>query len=369
MAAVGDKELVLGTHMDLSGPVAAGMPQLRNGMQMRFDEANEAGGVHGRKIKLIVEDNGSQPQLAVRAADKLIKNDEVFAIVNPFGSGPNAAVVKRAADAKVVYFSPWGASAILRKVSGNSPYLFTTTPNYDTTVGPALVWMIDQFKATKIGFIYQEGPFGELVREGVNVALAAKGMKLAAEAGYKAGDLDFSSQVARMKAAGVEIIMAATITRETVGVMNEVKKIGWNDVKVLTAAPGRTGIVVLLGKAAVEGLYGVGGWRIFAPGSESADTKAWMASYKKRFNLDADENAMLSYAFTDWFVKGLDAAGRDLTPEKMVQALQGLRHSNPIYYDAKRFKDGHIDPETTQIEQVKNGVWTAVSPALAPLKK
>ena len=128
-AGVSDKEIVVGTHLDLSGPVAAGMPQIRNGMQMRFDEANEAGGVNGRKFRLIIEDNGSQPQMAVRAMDKLIRKDEIFAVVSPFGSGANAAVIKRAVDDGVVYFAPWGASNIFRKVSGDSRLLFTTTPN------------------------------------------------------------------------------------------------------------------------------------------------------------------------------------------------------------------------------------------------
>ena len=104
-SGVSDKEIVIGTHMDLSGPVAAGMPQLRNGTQMRFDELNEAGGVHGRRVRLIVEDNAGSPQQAVRAVDKLIRKDEVFAIVNPFGSGTNAAVVKRAVDEGVIYFA------------------------------------------------------------------------------------------------------------------------------------------------------------------------------------------------------------------------------------------------------------------------
>ena len=90
---VSDTEIVIGTHIDLSGPAAPGMPMLRYGMQQRIDEVNAAGGVHGRKLKLIVEDNGSQPQLAVRAVQKLVKSDGVFAILNSFGSGPNAATV------------------------------------------------------------------------------------------------------------------------------------------------------------------------------------------------------------------------------------------------------------------------------------
>ena len=89
-ATVSDTEIVLGTHLDLSGPTAAGSPMLRNAMQMRLDEVNAAGGIHGRKLRLVTEDNGSQPQQAVRAVQKLIKSDNVFAIVNAFGSGPNA---------------------------------------------------------------------------------------------------------------------------------------------------------------------------------------------------------------------------------------------------------------------------------------
>lgn len=363
-AGVTDTEIVLGTHLDLSGPVAAGMPQIRNGTQMRIDEANEAGGVNGRKLKLIVEDNGSQPQLAVRAADKLINSDGVFAIVNPFGSGPNAAVVKRAVDAKVLYFSPWGASAVLRKISGNSPLLFTTTPDYDGTVGPALGWMIDEFKAKKVGFIYQEGPFGDLVRGGVNVAMKAKNMTLAAEAGYKAGDLDFSSQVARMKAAGVDLIMIATITRETVGVMAEVKKLGWNDVKVLTANPGRTMIVAQLGKANVEGIYGTSAWNIYNPGTEPPAVKAWGESFKKRFNMEPDENGMLAYAYMDWFIKALTAAGKNVTTETVAEALGKTTTNHPVFFAPKSFKNGHIDPENSQVEQVKDGKWVPVSKPL-----
>ena len=111
---VTDTEIVLGSHLDLSGPTAAGMPMLRNAMQMRIDEANDAGGVNGRKLKLVVEDNALQPQQAVRAVQKFINQDRVFAIINSFGSGPNAAVVKAATDAGVVYYAPWGASAIHR---------------------------------------------------------------------------------------------------------------------------------------------------------------------------------------------------------------------------------------------------------------
>lgn len=360
-AGVSATEIVLGTHLDLSGPVAAGMPSIRNGMQMRLDEANDAGGVNGRKFRIVVEDNGSQPQMAVRAIDKLLRKDEVFAIVNPFGSATNAAVVKRAVDEGTIYFAPWGASSIFRKTAGDSPLLFTATPNYDTIMNTGVTWMIDQFKSKKVGYIYQEGPLGALMGVGVKKALDAKGMAYAAEAGYKAGDIDFSSQVARMKSADVDLIVIATITRETIGIMSEVKKLGWTNVKVLTGNPGRTGIVLQLGKENVEGLYGVGTWKLFTATNGPDSVKKWFADYKKKFTNEPDENALLAYAYTDMFVKGVQAAGKDLTADKVVKALQTTTFEHPIFYDKQTFKAGHFDPEYVEIDQIKGGAWVSLT--------
>jgi ABC-type branched-subunit amino acid transport system substrate-binding protein len=364
-AGVSRTEIVIGTHMDLSGPVAAGMPQLRNGTQMRFDEANEAGGIHGRKIRFIVEDNASQPQQAVRAVDKLIRKDEVFAIVNPFGSGTNAAVVKRAVEEGVIYFAPWGASAVLQQLAGRNTRLFTTVPDYHTTTHLGLTWLLEQNPdLRKIGWVYMEGPFGDLIGRGVKSAMAARKLTLAAEASYKPGDIDFSSQVARMRAAGVDLIVMATITRETVGMMAEIRKVGWKEVKVLTGNPGRTMIVAKLGKDVVDGLYGVGPWRMLDPNNAAPADKVWADSFRKRFNLEPDENAYLAYAYADWFVRGLQAAGPSLTTDSAVKALQASGSTHPVFLAPASFRNNHFDPEATTVDQFRNGRWEAVSPVL-----
>jgi branched-chain amino acid transport system substrate-binding protein len=354
---VSDTEIVIGTHLDLSGPVAAGMPMLRNAMQMRLDEANAAGGVNGRRFKLIVEDNGSQPQLAVRAVQKLIKSDDVFAILNPFGSGPNAATVKAATDAGVVVFAPWAASSIIQRVSGNSPLLFTTVQNYDSTTGTGVSWAIKNWNSKRVGVIYQEGPFGDLVRAGVNAALKNANLTVAAEAAWKGGDIDFSSQVAKMKAANVDLIVAGTVVRETVGVMAEVKKLAWTDVKVLTTLPGRSGIVAALGKDAVEGLYGIGGWKLHNADSADADARKFQAAFKQRFNADPDENAANAYSYTDWFIKSVMAAGRNLTAESFSKAAQGVTHQDFTTYSRQSFIGNHVGPEFASIDLVRGGRW------------
>ncbi|HVV92498.1 MAG TPA: ABC transporter substrate-binding protein [Hyphomicrobiales bacterium] len=363
-AGVTADQIVIGSDFDLSGPASANQALMRDGTQMRFDEANEAGGINGRKIKFMVEDNGSQPQMAVRAVNKLIKDDQVFAIVNAFGSGPNAATVKRIVSAGVIDFAPWAASAVLHKIAGPTPLLFTTIPNYDTTTAAALGWMIDHFHIQRVGYIYQEGPLGDLVRAGVDQALKQRGLKLAAEAGYKVGDIDFSSQVARMKAADVQLIMTATLLREIVGVAREVKKIGW-DVKILTAAPSRNGASVKIGKNLMEGIYGIGSWSATPPEMGPPASRKWAADFKRRFNnQEPDENALLAYAYADWLVRGIAAAGKDLTTDSAVAGLQKSTEDNVIFFQPLHFKDGHATPELVRVEQVKNGDWQAVSPSL-----
>lgn len=358
---VSDTEILIGSHIDLSGPTAPGMPMLRNGMQLRIDEVNAAGGVHGRKIKLLFEDNGNQPQLAVRAVQKLVKSDNVFALLNSFGSGPNAATVKAATDAGVLVFAPWAASGIIQKVSGNSPLLFTTVQNYDATTNNGVSWAIKNWKVQKVGFIYQEGPLGDLVKAGLVESLKNSSATLAAEASTKAGDIDFSSQVAKMKAANVDMIFMASILRDTVGVMSEVKKLNWSDVKVLTALPGRSSIVAKTGKESVEGLYGIGGWKLHDPETTEPAAKKFLADFKQKFNMDADENAANSYSYTSWFIAGLQANGRNLSSQSLAKALQTVPHQDFTTFSRQTFTNNHVGPEMASIDVIKNGKWTQVA--------
>src|SRR5512147_2868958 len=88
---VSKDEIVIGTIQDLSGPVAAYGKAARNGLQLRVDEINEQGGIHGRKIRFIVEDNAYDPKRAVLAAQKLVNQDKVFLIASHIGTPMNNA--------------------------------------------------------------------------------------------------------------------------------------------------------------------------------------------------------------------------------------------------------------------------------------
>ncbi|HWE16329.1 MAG TPA: ABC transporter substrate-binding protein, partial [Hyphomicrobiaceae bacterium] len=88
---VTDTEIVLGTHTDLSSIAAIWGVQATAGARMRFEEENAKGGIHGRKVRLIVEDHGYQVPRAVQAANKLINNDKVFLMHGALGTPMNNA--------------------------------------------------------------------------------------------------------------------------------------------------------------------------------------------------------------------------------------------------------------------------------------
>ena len=118
----------------------------------------------------------------------------------------------------------------------------------------------------------------------------------------------------------------------------------------------------------MEGVYGVGTWRIATPDQANATEKAWAESYRKRFKAEPDDVAATFYDYTSWVLQEVRNAGRDLTTEKLVKALQASTFKGVNSYDTQRFANNHIDPEWTRVEQVVQGRWTARSSVVDPAK-
>src|SRR6478736_2240790 len=99
-------EIVIGTHQDLSGPIKFWGVPVSNGMKMAVEEINAAGGIHGRKIKLVIEDSGYDPKRAVLASQKMVERDRIFAMVGPMGSPTVLAAQDILFDAGVLQLFP-----------------------------------------------------------------------------------------------------------------------------------------------------------------------------------------------------------------------------------------------------------------------
>jgi branched-chain amino acid transport system substrate-binding protein len=357
-------EIVIGTHQDLSGPIKVWGVPVSNGMKMAVEEINTAGGVQGRKIKLVVEDSGYDPKKAVLASQKLIERDKIFAMVGPMGSPTVLAAQDILFDAGVLQLFPLTAAEFTFKFDPAKPQerlKFNNLLPYVESTRAAIKYMVDWKHFQKPCIMHQDDEYGKNVLDGFNQQLDAMKLKAASVTSYKRGASDFSAQVAKMKSDGCDMVLLGTVLRETIGAMSEAKKIGW-DVTFLGATPTNVLEVPLLGKEAVEGLYAASGFEIPYEDTAKGKVKDWLANYKKMFGSDANTQAIIGYNAVETFAFFANKAGKDLTGQKMLDALESGDKFLDIFNSppTKFSKTDHLANTITQIQQIKGGRWVLV---------
>lgn len=357
-------EIVLGTHQDLSGPIKGWGVPVSNGMKMAVEEVNAAGGVNGRKIRLVVEDSGYDPKKAVLASQKLIERDKIFAMVGPMGSPTVLAAQDILLDAGVLQLFPLTAAEFTFKFDPAKPQerlKFNNLLPYVESTRAALKYMIEAKNFKKPCIMHQDDEYGKNVLDGFNQQLTAMKVQPASITSYKRGASDFSAQVAKMKSDGCDLVVLGAVLREPIGTMTEAKKLGW-EVTFLGATPVNVLEVPALGKDVVEGLYAASNFEIPYEDTAKGKVKDWLVNYKKMFNADANTQAIIGYNAVMTFAHYANKAGKDLTGQKMLDALesgdkfQDIFSSPPTVFS----KTNHLATTVTQVQQVKNGRWVLV---------
>src|SRR3954451_19142272 len=292
---VSASEIVIGTHQDLSGPIKAWGVPVSNGMKMAVEEINAAGGINGRKLKLILEDNGYDPKRAVLASQKMIERDKVFAMVGPMGSPTVLAAQDILFDAGVLQLFPLTAAEFTFKFDPAKPQerlKFNNLLPYVESTRAALKYMMEWKGFKKPCVMHQDDEYGKNVLDGFTQQLESMKVQPASITSFKRGVSDFSAQVAKMKSDGCDLVVLGTVIRETIGAMGEAKKLGW-DVTFLGATPTNVLEVPALGKEAVEGLYAAAGFEIPYEDTAKGKVHDWLINYKKMFNTDANTQAII----------------------------------------------------------------------------
>src|SRR5450432_3932650 len=362
-------EIVIGTHQDLSGPIKGWGVPVSNGMKMAVDEVNAAGGINGRKIKLIVEDSGYDQKKAVLASQKLIERDKIFAMVGPMGSPTVLAAQDVLLDAGVLQLFPLTAAEFTFKFDPAKPQerlKFNNLLPYVESTRAALKFMMEAKNFQKPCIMHQDDEYGRSVLQGFTEQLDAMKITPVSVTSYKRGASDFSAQVAKMKSDGCDLVVLGTIIRETIGAMNEAKKLGW-DVTFLGATPTNVLEVPTLGKEAVEGLYAASGFEIPYEDTAKGKVKDWLANYKKMFNTDANTQAIIGYNAVETFAFYAEKAGKDLSGQKMLESLESGDKFNDIFSSppTKFTKTDHLANTVTQVQQIKNGRWVLMKESLS----
>src|SRR5690606_14654277 len=244
--------ITLGSIQDLSGPLAGFGKQVRNGMMLRVDEANEQGGIDGRKLELKVEDSGYDPKRAVLAAQKLVNQDKIFMMVGHIGTAQNMAAMPVQFAKNVINFFPVTAAREMYEPFNRLKYAFAAT--YYDQIRLALPKPVKEKNAKQVCTLYQDDEFGLEVERGDEDALKTLGRQSTEQTSFKRGATDFSSQVAKMKAAGCDFVVLGTIIRETIGAIGESRKTGFNPT-FLGSSAAYTDLIHQHGGKAMDGLY------------------------------------------------------------------------------------------------------------------
>lgn len=351
-------EIVIGSHTALSGPVSAWGIGSTEGMRMRFEEANEKG-INGRKIKFVVEDHQYQTPRAVQAANKLINNDKIFAMVGALGTPMNNAVLGDQLQKGVPNLFPFTAARSMAEPFHKLKFAAFST--YYDQVRAAVKHFVEKEGKKKICTMYQDTDFGHEIRDGVREQAKAMKLEVAGEAAYGPADTEFVAPVTKLKSADCDLVVMGSIIRDSIQAVGTAKKLGWTPTFVGQAAS-YDPIVAAAPGGIMEGFFSATGMPYAYADTSAEPIKAWAAKYKSRTNQDPNSAAQYGYVSADIVVKALEAAGKDLTRANFIAALEATKNYKPMFpgpainYGADR-RQGST---SSFLAKVEGGRWKVV---------
>lgn len=355
----------IGTHTDLSSVLAIwGVPMV-NGLRMRFEEADAAGGVHGRTIEFFVEDSQYQVPVAVKAVNKLINVDEIFAMVGAMGTPHNNAVFSRMFEANVPSLLPLtGALSMYEPVH---PLKFGYFVSYRDQVRAGMAYMVGEHAFNKVCLQSMATDYGAEVVIGFEQAVEELGLEVTYVGRHKGSETDFVGTITSIKNSGCEMLFLGPFIKDTILLYTAARDAGWNGTIIANMVPYLPEIPAAA-DGGMNGLFAVA--PVFVPDFESVDPASWIgewaAAYRERFGEEPAAQSVIGYIMGDLTVKALERAGPDLTVEKLVAALESIDHyEDPFGGPSLSFSaTKRVASDYLNLYQVVNEKWATVAEAL-----
>src|SRR5215216_4637064 len=356
-------EVTFGMHTDLSGVAATYGVSSSNAVKMRFDELNDAGGINGRKLKVIIEDTAYQVPKAVQACNKLINRDKVFAFVGPLGTPMNNACFKDQFAAGVPNLFPLSAARSMYEPFERLK--FYGAASYVDQIRSGIQYFVKNKGVKTVCVMYQDTDFGKEILEGAKEQAEKLGIKLAETTSHKPTDQDFTAPITKLREAKCELIALGTIVRDSIVPYTTARKAGWNDVIFLGAASSYDSFV---GAAqGMDGFYAMGLTEMPYADSPVPSVKKFVEDYKKRFNVDPNIGAVYGYVAADLTVQGLKNAGKDLTVDSFVAGMEKIKNYKDIFNGPAVTFGPNIrqGANSSFLAEVKGGRWVRVTEPLS----
>jgi len=355
----------IGSHTDLSGVLAIwGVPMI-NGMRQRFDELAEAGGVHGRTIDFVVEDSQYQVPLAVRATNKLINVDKIFAMLGAMGTPHNNAVFDAMFEANVPSIFPLTAAVSMYEPL--HPMKFSFFVSYRDQIRGGMRYLVEKNGFEKVCVQSLATDYGAEVGIGFAQSVEENGLEVVYEGRHKVSETDFTGTVTSIKNSGCEMLVLGPFIKDTIQLYTAARDAGWGGTVVANMVPYVPEIPAAAG-GGMEGLYAAAPFFIpdFLGAIEDEWVSGWHSDYVAKFDEEPAAQSVMGYVMADLLIQSLEAAGREVTVEKMLAALEGISHyDNPFGGPTMSFSpQKHMAGDSLNLYQVKDRKWTTVAKSL-----
>ncbi|MEM6677080.1 MAG: ABC transporter substrate-binding protein [Pseudomonadota bacterium] len=198
-------QITFGQVAAFEGPAAALGTGMREGLLAAFEEANAAGGVHGRTVALETEDDGYEPGASAEAVKTMISSGDVFALIGAVGTPTSKATQPLATEAGVPFVGPFTGAGFLRDASfGN---VVNVRATYAAETEAWIAHLVDDLNFENIAILYQDDGFGRVGLAGVTAALEKRGMTLSAEGTYTRNTVAVKSALLKIRKAKPDAVV------------------------------------------------------------------------------------------------------------------------------------------------------------------
>ena len=321
---VTDTEILLGTHMPLSQTPAAAYAPVGDGMRAYFDYINSQGGVHGRKITLLIEDDHFNPADAAEVVRKLVEQDDIFALVSGLGDAPHAAVWKYLEERGVpdLFVSgglvKWTDPVVKTRFQGN--------PDYHTEGRMLGKYIAEHYDGKKLGLLLQNDEFGEDGKAGLVLGLEGSDVQIVAEETYEAIQWDVTAQAQRLRNAGPDVVAMYAMPPQAASMVKVSREVlNWDVPFVVTGIDATDIFISLAGPENAEGVVSV----VFARQVYHTDDPGVEQHYRiiEEFGHSVPVSNITLYGqlLAELTVEALENAGPDLTRESLVEGAEAIR--------------------------------------------
>ncbi|KAJ02589.1 ABC transporter substrate-binding protein [Sulfitobacter mediterraneus] len=355
---VTDTEVLIGSNNDLSGPFAAFGAPATKAAQLVFDEVNEAGGIHGRKIRFVVEDHAYQMPKAIQGMNKLINGDKVFAMLLSLGTPMNIAAFKLQDAKNIPNVSP--LSAARQMAEPFSPLHYAGTATYYEQIRVGVKYLAEQKGVGNVCAMYLPTDFGKDIKEGAeSISAETDGLTYVTETTHKPDDADFVGALQKLSAEGCEIVALALGVRQAITVSGTAKKLGLSGMSFINSSAGFHTVMAKVPGGVTEGMYAAAGWADLLSRMDKPEVQKFFARYTEATGEQLPgSGALLGHSAAETLVKALEAAGPDLNAKSFQMGMESLNYEdvvsgNTVTYSAT----DHQGADEVVISVIKDGNW------------